>query len=128
MYKSKILFILLFSVYSIQAQGEEILLSCKGSSVSEFYYLDKPSQNKGYVNDNITVTIVKKGKDIYIRGNGGIDNKLIPLGGNNPQFLERVAFGYSVLYTVHPKTVTIQKSYAMNGISAMINVVVHCNK
>jgi len=125
MYKKIIIILVLLSVNYVELLAEEVILSCNGSSKSEFYYLDNPSQNEGYVEDKINITIIKKNNKLYVRGNVG-DSEILSIGGNDPQFLERVAYGYTVLYTVHKNSVTIHKSYSMNGVSAMINIVVNC--
>ena len=118
--------ILSIFILSGSINADEILYSCSQAK-SELFDLEKESSN-GYKKDSMTIDIVLRGKKVYVKSNSG-ESELIYLGkALNPQFIEEVSSGHSVLYTMHEKVkiMTIQKSYSMIGHPIMVNTYLHC--
>lgn len=117
-----ILSILLF--VNIVFGYDKILATCSNTK-AELLDLKKKT-TKGYTKDSMTMDIVIKGKKVFAKSNTS-ESELIYLGGNNPQFLEKVASGHIVLYTYFEKEkiLTIQKSYDLFG-PIMVNMYLKC--
>ena len=113
-------------VLSGLVNAAEILYSCSQAK-SELLDLKKESSN-GYKNGSMIVDIITKNKKVYVKNKTG-DVELVYLGNaSHPQFLEKVASGHYVLYTIHEKSkiMTIQKSYNMLGHPIMVNSYLKC--
>ncbi len=107
--------------------ANEILYSCSQAK-SELFDLVKET-SKGYKKGSMTIEIIYKNDNdkVYVKSNSS-ESELIFIGSvEKPQFLEKVASGHAVLYTVHKrsKIMTIQKSYDMMG-PIMVNSYLQC--
>lgn len=112
--------ILFNSIYA----SDKILASCYDTK-SELVDIGKQT-SKGYESDSLKFDIIIKGEKVFVSSNLG-NTELIYLGGNNPQFLEKVQSGHHVLYTYYPnsKLLTMQKSYDFLG-PIMVNAYLKC--
>ena len=117
--------ILSFFMLSSIISANEILYSCSQAK-SELFDLVKETSN-GYKKGSMTIDIIYKNDKVYVKSNSN-ESELIFIGSvAKPQFLEKVASGHAVLYTVHKrsKIMTIQKSYDMMG-PIMVNSYLQC--
>jgi len=123
----KIFIVLLLIVNFIYAQDYKTILSC-GNTKSEFVELST-GKIDGYTKDSLVADIVVKNKTnkFYIKVGSSI-SELIEIDKNRYaiQFIEKVASGHSVLYTILGNKLTIQKSYSMLGTPVMVNMILEC--
>lgn len=118
--------ILSFFMLSSIVNANEILYSCSQAK-TELFDLEKES-SKGYKKGSMTIDIIFKNEKVYVKSNSS-ESELIFLGNaSSPQFIEKVASGHVVLYSVHKKSkiMTVQKSYSMLGHPIMVNSYLRC--
>ena len=118
--------ILSFFMLSSIINADEILYSCSQAK-SELFDLEKESSN-GYKKGSMTIDIIFKNKKVYVKSNSS-ESELISFWYVwKLMFLEKVASGHVVLYSVHEKSkiMTVQKSYSMLGHPIMVNSYLKC--
>lgn len=111
----------------VYANNYDVIASCDNAK-SEFVELTG-IKTDGYEKDSMVLSIVgdKKTGDIYLKVKSNVV-KLIMIDKSNEayQFIEKVASGHSVLYTLFGNQLTIQKSYSFLGNRRMVNTILEC--
>jgi hypothetical protein len=115
-----VVLLLILSV-SVSLAKYEVLASCSDAK-AELLDLNKEKTN-GYEKDSMSLEIIGENDKIYVK-RGNDKTELYYLGGN--QMLEEVKSGHNVLYTLHDKFLTIQKSQDFLGMPVMINIYLKC--
>lgn len=105
----------------------EVFASCD-NAISELVHL-RNNKTDGYKTDSMTLKLIidKQTKDFYVKVNR-VKSKLVVVSTTNDyyQFIEPVGSGHKVLYTLHRRKLTIQKSYSLLGTPVMVNTILDC--